>query len=175
TAAAVAALRPRQRDHHASHQLLLRGIARRAAGEGGAGSGLGAERQSATQSSESRGPDTAMKAMLLTSPGELVRDDVARPGPEQGQLLVRVTHSGICGTDYKIFNGAIPVKYPRIMGHEMAGEVVDAGASALRTGDRVIVDPQLYCRTCFHCRIGQTHLCKNGVLVGRDRDGGFAE
>ena len=58
-----------------------------------------------------------MKAMLLTAPGELVRDDVTRPGPEQGQLLVRVTHSGICGTDYKIFNGAIPVKYPRIMGH----------------------------------------------------------
>ena len=45
----------------------------------------------------------------------------------------------------------------------------------MRTGDRVIVDPQLYCRTCFHCRIGQTHLCTNGVLVGRDRDGGFAE
>ena len=70
---------------------------------------------------------TPMKAMMLTAPGELVRDEVARPGPEQGQLLVRVTHSGICGTDYKIFNGAIPVKYPRIMGHEMAGEVVEAG------------------------------------------------
>src|SRR5678816_4358965 len=116
-----------------------------------------------------------MKAMVLTAPGELVREDVPRPGSEQGQLLVRVTHSGICGTDYKIFNGSIPVKYPRIMGHEMAGEVVDAGASTLHTGDRVIVDPQLYCRTCFHCRIGQTHLCTNGMLVGRDRDGGFAE
>ena len=116
-----------------------------------------------------------MKAMLLTAPGELVRDDVARPGPEGGQLLIRVTHSGICGTDYKIFNGAIPVQYPRIMGHEMAGEVVESGGSSLRSGDRVIVDPQLYCRTCFHCRIGQTHLCRNGMLVGRDRDGGFAE
>ena len=116
-----------------------------------------------------------MKAMLLTAPGELVRDEVSRPGPEQGQLLVRVTHSGICGTDYKIFNGSIPVKYPRIMGHEMAGEVIDPGTSPLRSGDRVIVDPQLYCRNCFHCRIGQTHLCRNGVLVGRDRDGGFAE
>ena len=39
----------------------------------------------------------------------------------------------------------------------------------------MIVDPQLYCRACFHCRIGQTHLCKNGMLVGRDTDGGFAE
>jgi L-iditol 2-dehydrogenase len=116
-----------------------------------------------------------MKAMLLTAPGELVRDDVTRPGPEQDQLLVRVTHTGICGTDYKIFNGAIPVKYPRIMGHEIAGAVVEPGGSSLRSGDRVIVDPQLYCRSCFHCRIGQTHLCRNGVLVGRDRDGGFAE
>ena len=116
-----------------------------------------------------------MKAMLLTAPGDLVRDDVARPAADQGQLLVRVTHSGICGTDYKIFNGAIPVQYPRIMGHEIAGEVADAGASSLQSGERVIVDPQLYCRTCFHCRIGQTHLCKNGMLVGRDRDGGFAE
>jgi 2-desacetyl-2-hydroxyethyl bacteriochlorophyllide A dehydrogenase len=116
-----------------------------------------------------------MKAMMLTAPGELSRAEVARPGSDGGQLVVRVTHSGICGTDYKIFNGAIPVQYPRIMGHEMAGEVVEPGSSALRSGDRVIVDPQLYCRTCFHCRIGQTHLCRNGMLVGRDRDGGFAE
>jgi 2-desacetyl-2-hydroxyethyl bacteriochlorophyllide A dehydrogenase len=116
-----------------------------------------------------------MKAMVLTAPGELVPEDVARPGADPGQLLIRVTHSGICGTDYKIFSGAIPVKYPRIMGHEMAGEVVDPGVGLLRPGDRVIVDPQLYCRACFHCRIGQTHLCTNGMLVGRDRDGGFAE
>jgi 2-desacetyl-2-hydroxyethyl bacteriochlorophyllide A dehydrogenase len=116
-----------------------------------------------------------MKAMVLTAPGTLVRDDVARPGATSGDVLVRVMHSGICGTDFKIFNGAIPVRYPRIMGHEMAGEVVDAGSSTLRTGDRIIVDPQLYCRACFHCRIGQTHLCTSGKLVGRDIDGGFAE
>ena len=117
----------------------------------------------------------SMRAMVLTAPGTLVRDEVARPGATSGDVLVRVTHSGICGTDFKIFNGAIPVRYPRIMGHEMAGEVVDAGSSTLRSGDRIIVDPQLYCRTCFHCRIGQTHLCTNGMLVGRDTDGGFAE
>jgi 2-desacetyl-2-hydroxyethyl bacteriochlorophyllide A dehydrogenase len=117
-----------------------------------------------------------MKAMVLTAPGELVRDDVTRPGQNGGQVLVRVTHSGICGTDYKIYSGAIPVHYPRIMGHEMAGEIVDAGGSdALRSGARVIVDPELYCGVCFHCRIGQTHLCPKGMLVGRDTDGGFAE
>jgi 2-desacetyl-2-hydroxyethyl bacteriochlorophyllide A dehydrogenase len=115
-----------------------------------------------------------MKAMLLTAPGELVPGDVATPAAS-GQVLVHVTHSGICGTDYKIFNGSIPVRYPRIMGHEMAGEVVDAGGSALRPGDRVIVDPELYCGACFHCRIGKTHLCPNGLLLGRDANGGFAE
>jgi 2-desacetyl-2-hydroxyethyl bacteriochlorophyllide A dehydrogenase len=113
--------------------------------------------------------------MVLTAPRELARQDVARPGPSAGDVLVHVTHSGICGTDYKIFGGAIPVRYPRIMGHEMAGDVVDAGASTLVGGDRVIIDPQLYCRACFHCRIGQTHLCRSGLLVGRDIDGGFAE
>src|SRR3989338_3354833 len=116
-----------------------------------------------------------MKAMVLTAPGELVLDEVARPARGAGDVLVRVTHSGICGTDYKIFNGSIPVRYPRIMGHEMAGAVVDAGGAPVRTGDRVIVDPELYCGACFHCRIGQTHLCPNGVLLGRDANGGFAE
>ena len=116
-----------------------------------------------------------MKAMVLTAPGQLVLDEVARPGGGAGQVLVRVTHSGICGTDYKIFNGSIPVRYPRIMGHEMVGEVVEAGDAAFRPGDKVIIDPELYCGNCFHCRIGQTHLCPNGMLLGRDANGGFAE
>ena len=128
-----------------------------------------------------------MKAMVLRAPGNLVLDEMARPAADADDVLVRITHSGICGTDYKIFSGAIPVRYPRVMGHEMTGEVVDAGGSAgrnaadafrqtgLRPGDRVIVDPQLYCGSCFHCRIGQTHLCPNGMLIGRDRNGGFAE
>jgi len=116
-----------------------------------------------------------MKAMVLNSPRELTLEDVARPRPGAGEALVRVTHSGICGTDYKIFSGAIPVKYPRIMGHEMIGEVVEADSDALRPGDRVIVDPELYCGACFHCRVGQTHLCPNGMLLGRDANGGFAE
>jgi 2-desacetyl-2-hydroxyethyl bacteriochlorophyllide A dehydrogenase len=113
--------------------------------------------------------------MVLTAPGQLLADDVARPRPDENRVLVRVTHSGICGTDFKIYNGAIPVAYPRIMGHEMTGEVVDAGGTSVRSGERVIIDPELYCGACFHCRIGQTHLCPNGMLIGRDTDGGFAE
>src|SRR2546428_6040981 len=117
-----------------------------------------------------------MKAMVLSAPNELALGEVARPAIGPGQVLVRVMYSGICGTDYKIYSGAIPVRYPRIMGHEMIGEVVEAGAGAIvRPGDRAIIDPELYCGACFHCRIGQTHLCPNGLLLGRDANGGFAE
>ena len=117
-----------------------------------------------------------MKAMVLRAPRELAADNVAIPKLSAGQVLVRVTHSGVCGTDLKIFNGAIPVHYPLIMGHEATGEVVDAGGQpGIRAGDRVIMDPELFCGVCFHCRVGQTHLCPNGQLLGRDANGGFAE
>ena len=53
-----------------------------------------------------------MKAMVLRAPSDLVLDEVARPQPGPGQVLVRVTHSGVCGTDYKIYNGSIRVPYP---------------------------------------------------------------
>jgi 2-desacetyl-2-hydroxyethyl bacteriochlorophyllide A dehydrogenase len=114
--------------------------------------------------------------MVLTAPKELALDEVARPRLPASHAMVRVTHSGICGTDFKIYSGAIPVRYPRIMGHEMIGEVVEGNdADRFQPGDRVIIDPELYCGACFHCRIGQTHLCPKGLLLGRDANGGFAE
>ncbi len=108
-----------------------------------------------------------MKAMVLHAPNELGRGDVPQPEIPAGHARVRILHSGICGTDLKIFSGAIPARYPLIMGHEMVGE--------LAGGERVIVDPVLNCGRCFHCRIGQTNLCPNGGLIGRETNGGFAE
>jgi 2-desacetyl-2-hydroxyethyl bacteriochlorophyllide A dehydrogenase len=111
--------------------------------------------------------------MVLTAPEQLKAGEIRRPDGDEGHVLVRVSHSGICGTDFKIYKGSIPVDYPRVMGHEMTGKVVDG--SAFASGARVIVDPELFCGSCFHCRIGQTHLCPGGMLIGRDVDGGFAE
>ena len=116
-----------------------------------------------------------MKAMVLKAPRTLGLEDVERPRPGVGQVLVRVTNTGVCGTDLKIYDGAVPVKYPLIMGHEMVGEVVEGGNDRVRNGERVIVDPCLYCGMCVNCRAGQTSLCRNGGLVGRDSNGGFAE
>jgi len=108
-----------------------------------------------------------MKAMVLRAPSDLALADVALPQVPAGHVLVRITNSGLCGTDLKIYKGAIPAQYPLIMGHEMVGELVG--------GERVIIDPVLYCGTCFHCRMGQTNLCPSGGLIGRETNGGFAE
>jgi 2-desacetyl-2-hydroxyethyl bacteriochlorophyllide A dehydrogenase len=109
-----------------------------------------------------------MKAMILRATGDVALGDVEQPSPARDQVLVHMTHSGICGTDRKIFDGAIPVRHPLIMGHEMAGELAAGGG-------RVVVDPCLYCGACFYCRAGLTNLCPQGGLIGRDVDGGFAE
>jgi L-iditol 2-dehydrogenase len=120
-----------------------------------------------------------MKAMVLRAPSNLALDDIAQPHVPTGHVLVRITHSGLCGTDLKIYKGAIPAQYPLIMGHEMVGEVVSGETGeitgGIQRGDRVIIDPVLFCGTCFHCRIGQTNLCPSGGLIGRETNGGFAE
>lgn len=102
--------------------------------------------------------------------------DFESPGIVPGNALVRVSHTGVCGTDGKIYSGAIPVSYPLIMGHEIVGEIVEPVSDLETTrGERVIIDPMLCCGTCFHCRISQTNLCTRGVLLGRDANGGFAD
>lgn len=118
-----------------------------------------------------------MKAMVLRSPGKLALEEVDAPKTGAGNdVLVRVTHTGVCGTDLEIFRGHIAVRHPLIMGHEIAGTVADPGPRGdLHAGDRVVVDPSISCGTCFHCRVGQTNLCTYGALLGRDANGGFAE
>jgi len=117
-----------------------------------------------------------MKAMVLEAPNTLSLRKVARPQLHEGDVLVRVRNTGICGTDQSIYYGGIPVSYPLIMGHEAVGEIVGGEApGGLGPGARVILDPVYFCGRCYQCRAGQTNLCPNGGLVGRDRDGGFAE
>lgn len=117
-----------------------------------------------------------MKAVVLRRAGELAVADVDTPEPGPGQVLVRVRNSGICGTDLKIFTGGMPAPYPIIMGHEMAGEIADGAVDGrIRRGDRVLVDPVLYCGACVDCRAGRTNLCLNGAVIGREVNGGFAD
>ncbi|MEE3000673.1 MAG: alcohol dehydrogenase catalytic domain-containing protein [Pseudomonadota bacterium] len=117
-----------------------------------------------------------MKAALLSAPDNIAIAEVSQPACGAGQVLVKISHMGICGTDTKIYNGDIPANLPVILGHEAIGEIVEGhGNDGSRPGDLVIIDPVLYCDDCYYCNKNETHLCENGSLLGRDADGLFAE
>ncbi|HLF61571.1 MAG TPA: alcohol dehydrogenase catalytic domain-containing protein [Acidimicrobiia bacterium] len=116
-----------------------------------------------------------MRAVRVVGPGGIEVTDVPEPNDDPG-LLVRAHQVGICGTDVKILAGKIPVDYPRIMGHEMVGEIVSApSGSPYAIGTRVLVDPGVACGWCDLCRAGRFNICRNGGLMGRDVDGVFTE
>ena len=115
-----------------------------------------------------------MKSVQVVAPGEISYSDAPEPDASR-EVLVGVQSVGICGTDVKIYSGAIDVAYPRIMGHEMIGSVVSSAHPSLTAGQRVLVDPAISCGICGLCRAGRANLCPNGGLLGRDVDGVFAE
>src|SRR3972149_4450507 len=101
----------------------------------------------------------------------------AEPAPSAGRALVRVRAAGLCGTDFRIWAGDRPVRYPLIMGHEFIGDVVAVGPGVLnvKPGDAVAVEPNYSCGACALCREGNRNLCLSRTAVGIDVDGGFAE
>jgi L-iditol 2-dehydrogenase len=116
-----------------------------------------------------------MIAGVVTGPGVVEAQEVGL-APPNGEVVIEITRAGICGTDLKIVDGSIPVAYPRILGHEMAGIVASPGSTGLLPpGSRVLIDPAFYCGRCAQCRAGHTNLCRSGGLLGRDADGGIAQ
>ena len=115
-----------------------------------------------------------MRAVVLEADKTLRVDDRPAPSPGPDEVLVNVVTSGLCGTDVSIYSGKIGVRHPRIMGHELFGNT-GASSGANGASARVIIDPAVWCGTCYWCSKGQTNLCPRGALLGRDRDGGFAD
>jgi 2-desacetyl-2-hydroxyethyl bacteriochlorophyllide A dehydrogenase len=105
----------------------------------------------------------------------VIRQD--NPVAGSGEVLVRIRRIGICGTDYHIFHGNQPyIDYPRVIGHELAGEVVEAPAgSKLRLGQIVCIEPYLHCGRCRACQQGKTNCCQHLQVLGVHRDGGACE
>ena len=103
--------------------------------------------------------------------------EAPEPVPGPNDVVVRVAACGICGTDQHIYDGDFFPTYPLIGGHELAGEVVEVGAEVqdVRVGDRVSVDPSLFCGACFFCQRSQGNHCLHWNAIGVTRDGGFAE
>ncbi|MBP2158108.1 MULTISPECIES: zinc-binding alcohol dehydrogenase family protein [Asticcacaulis] len=118
-----------------------------------------------------------MKAVVCEKPFELTVVD--RPGPvrKDGEVMIRIRRVGLCGTDYHIFGGTQPfLSYPRVMGHELAGEVVDSdGGSSLQAGQLVTINPYLPCNRCIACRKGKPNCCVNVRVMGVHIDGGMTD
>ncbi|HEY3267679.1 MAG TPA: zinc-dependent alcohol dehydrogenase family protein [Armatimonadota bacterium] len=118
-----------------------------------------------------------MKAAVLPAARRIEISDLPVPAPGPDDIVVRVGACGVCGTDQHIFEGEHIVRFPVIPGHEMAGEVIAAGAEVrhVKVGDRVALDPNITCGHCFWCQRGEVHLCENLEALGVTRNGGFAE
>src|SRR3954470_2480155 len=125
----------------------------------------------------SGGPPLTMRAFTITAPGIGEVCEVASPTPGPGEAVVDVAYTGICGTDYRIFQGDFLSSFPLVNGHEFAGVVsaVGAGVDEWREGDRVAVDPTLYCGHCYHCLRRQANHCDHWGAIGDTRDGALAE
>jgi 2-desacetyl-2-hydroxyethyl bacteriochlorophyllide A dehydrogenase len=118
-----------------------------------------------------------MRALLCAQPGDLQL--VSRPKPQAAprSALVRLRRAGVCGTDLHIFEGTQPYfAYPRVIGHELSGEVEEVGAGGrFRVGQQVSIIPYLACGVCVACRRGKTNCCQRLNVLGVHGDGGMAD
>ncbi len=117
-----------------------------------------------------------IEALVCVEPGTLKLQTKAAPIRAEGFALVRPIRVGICGTDYHIFEGNHPfLHYPRIMGHELAVEVLEAPeGSGLKSGQVYAVNPYLSCGECITCRAGKPNCCVKISVLGVHQDGGMA-
>ncbi|NLK26251.1 MAG: alcohol dehydrogenase catalytic domain-containing protein [Euryarchaeota archaeon] len=118
-----------------------------------------------------------MKAAVLSSPGELSIKEVEEPDCPSGGALIKVEACAICPSDIKMAReGHRDLSYPRILGHEVVGKVIQADpALELPEGERIQVWPGLTCGTCPSCQTGRDNLCPEQGVLGFNRDGGFAQ
>ncbi|MFC4598371.1 zinc-binding alcohol dehydrogenase family protein [Cohnella hongkongensis] len=122
-----------------------------------------------------------MRNIVCKEPGVFEMRRTERPLRKPGEVLVKVSAVGVCGTDYHAFRGRQPYfAYPRILGHEIAGEVAETdGASeeagGLKVGDRVTIMPYIACRACIACRAGRPNACSDLRVLGVHEDGAMRE
>ena len=119
-----------------------------------------------------------MKAALYKGPKDLNVVEVDKPKPSDNQILIKVKACATCGTDAKIFNHGHPrLTPPQIIGHEIAGEIVEIGARVnnFKVGDRVQVIAAIPCGQCWLCQSGRMTICQNQLSMGYQFAGGFAE
>ena len=120
-----------------------------------------------------------MDTVTLEQPGRFTHSGTPLPeAPGPGEVLVRVLMVGICGTDLHAFEGTQPFfTYPRVLGHELAVEVIETGdgVEGFRPGDRCAVNPYMTCGVCAACSRGRSNCCAKMRVIGVHSDGGMRE
>jgi threonine 3-dehydrogenase len=126
--------------------------------------------------------DTMLAVVKEKPEAGVVVKHVPVPKPQKDEVLVKVVHASICGTDIGIYNwipwAASHIKPPHIMGHELVGEIVEINTDQktdLKVGDLVSSETHIFCENCYQCSIKNYHICENMDLFGIGRDGSFAE
>ncbi|MEV7085226.1 zinc-dependent alcohol dehydrogenase family protein [Streptomyces sp. NPDC093085] len=118
-----------------------------------------------------------MRAAIVEAVGKVSVTTVPDPTPGPRDVVVSVASCGLCGTDLHILQGEFAPTLPIVPGHEFAGEIVGLGSDVteLSIGDKVAVDPSLYCNECRYCRTGRGNLCDRWNAIGVSKPGGAAE
>jgi 2-desacetyl-2-hydroxyethyl bacteriochlorophyllide A dehydrogenase len=118
-----------------------------------------------------------MNALVCTTPGQFAYQKAEKPILTPGHAILKIKQIGICGTDLHAFEGTQPFfSYPRILGHELATEFVEAdGAPDFRPGEAITFLPYFNCGHCIACRSGKTNCCVHLQVSGIHIDGGMVE
>ena len=118
-----------------------------------------------------------MKAGVVHAKCDIRYEDIERPVPKKGQVLIKVKYTGICGSDIPRVNADAAHYYPIVLGHEYAGTVAEVGegVTSVKPGDRVAGIPLVPCMKCEDCQKGNYSLCKHYDFIGSHSFGSFAE
>lgn len=120
-----------------------------------------------------------MKASVLTRPGQVKIEERAIPAIEPDKVLIKVELCGICGTELLVYDGKLPVEFPYYnLGHEYTGKVIEIGKEVkkgISVGDRVLINPNYHCDSCYFCHRGEIEFCENRRAYRTKSNGGFAE
>lgn len=122
--------------------------------------------------------DRHMLQEVMVSPGKIEFYTKDIPVPGKSDVLIRIRRLGICGSDIHVYHGTHPFTgYPVTQGHEVCGEIVETGeaVSQLKKGQKVTIEPQVYCEKCYPCRHGKYNLCENLKVMGFQTTGAASE